>query len=497
VTLTAEARMKTAKRRHGRSRRTAAVLCLLLLAAPGRAGAVISLFQYGAVLREGYSQDVFREGAGSFDDYVTSARLDGQWALRTQRSATALRYIPEYYAYNQFTDLNHLDHRLQSNWQFTPTRRSTVGVRENFVYSTRQIGFSELVDEQGVPIVPHGRRTMLDLVPFWDFDPTAAWKIETAVTLRSHQFRSEELVDSQQAGIGVTASTQIGGGQRLGGRFHHDRFWFEESRLVLVEPTVPLTASAVMVVIPSDEEGDEDEPPPSEKKPPFLPPPPPPPAPEPDPVADPTFTPIAREGGDQFTSFEMLWSREGMGLFNWNAALGFFRGTQDGRPTGAAPTFSFDLGWVLRQGQMKAGYESGYADTGGLGGISRSRTAELVYLRRWGRPWQLYARGFYLSRGAIAGTIFGDTLRGYSADVELSYHWMNGLGLVFNHSAVTQDRGGDSIRFQEAAVSLSFTRKYDRDAVRDIFAPPTAAPPPPAPPSPPPAIPPPSTTAPQ
>ena len=94
--------------------------------------------QYTATVRERYSQDVFRAGADGESDFITSLRVEVGLTSETARSSANVRYAPRYFDHATFSNLDHLDHRLESSWRFTPGRRSVVGFRQAFEISTRR-----------------------------------------------------------------------------------------------------------------------------------------------------------------------------------------------------------------------------------------------------------------------------------------------------------------------------------------------------------------------
>ena len=372
---------------------------VLSCAASGSLQAAVAHFGYSTALRALYTTDVFRNGEGGPGDYVTGLRLNAFWSEQSPRSETRLSYSPEYYTYADFQDLNHLDQRLSATWRFRPNRRSAVALRQGFYLSTRQSSFRESEDEDAQPVVRRSERRDLDFEPSVTMDLGRLWRMETRGRYRSQTFDRPDLVDSTQAGLEVSTTTRVGRESRIGGRVRGDVFDFDQGGATTGAP-----------------------------------------------------------GRRQLVAAEAVWTSDGSGLFAWSLGAGGFRDRGEGFRVGPKPTLQASCAWGLRAGRFLVAYDLGYSTYGGYGGISRSQTGEIGFVRRWRRAWEMSARGVRISRESLDGvTVQQGSIRGYQFDAGLSYRWTSGVGLLFQQRLIRQAGSiGTDLDYQEVSIAFTF-----------------------------------------
>jgi len=367
---------------------------------------------YSVALRETYDEDIFRTGQGGAEDYLTTLSLSAGWTGQTPRSSTRFQYLPEYRAYARFDTLDHLDQRFDSAWQFSPGRRSRVGLRQGFARARQQAGFVDFEGGTAQPITPLNWRNSWDFEPSYTLALSRRWDLSTRASYRIQRFQSEDLVDSTQTGLEVSTTSLVGRGQRIGGLLRGDAYSFDEQA-------------------------------------------------------------VSSEQADRFLRAEAIWTRDVGRILSWRAGSGFFRASGPGVGAAVKPTLSLNMSWGFPLTRVLVGYDLGYSSSGGLGGVSRSQTAGLGLSRRWGRALQTSVRTTYLSRESL-GEEFGalENINGHSADLDVSYTWVTGLGAAFHYTLVRQERStATELDYQVVAVSMTYTPTRHRKQTGSAPAP--------------------------
>lgn len=396
-----------------RGRAGAGIVAVILIGAgTGLCRAAVARFNRSASLRTLYTQDVFHTGEGGPDDFITGLRLNGDWSELMPRSDFNLSYSPEYFAYADFKDRSHVDHRFRAGWQFTPGRRSTVGLRQGIQVTTRQSGFREAADEEAQPIVENSRRVEWDLEPSWGLDAGRRWRLQTRARYRTQSFQSSDLVDSRQAGLEVSTTSKVGREQRLGVRVRGDVYEFDDG-----------------------------------------------------PFSD-------GSGRRKFVATEVIWTSDSTRIFAWTAGAGGFRGSGEVTSTRVRPTAEASCTWGLRRGRVTLGYDLGYSTSGGLGGSSRSQTGDLSLTHQWGRAVDTWIRGSRIIRDPLEETSSqGQAIHGYLMDAGISFSNPSGFELVVQHKVVRQERATQStLDYQEASVALVVKPRSARGATNGARA---------------------------
>jgi hypothetical protein len=379
---------------------------VLLAAQSAPAHAMTGDFTWALSLQQRYQQDVFRTGEDGPSDNVTGLRAQTGWTGTTPRSRLQFSYTPEFSAYAQFESLNHLDHQLDSSWQMSPGRRSTLGVRAAGVRTEQQPRFQDFEGSEADPVVPRSLRTTASLEPFYSLALNRRWQLDTRASYRQQRYESANLVDTRVLDLEVSSTAQVGRSQRLGGR---------------------ITGSSI------DQERD------------------------------------ALEGGyDSFLRLETLWSWVAGGLFSGSAGAGAFRGSGPGVDARLRPTANLILNWTLSRSTLGTYFDYGYSGTGGLGGSSLSQSGGLRWSRSWGKGLRTGAQAGYLRRERLEGALSdSDEVRGYGTDLDLSYVWRQGLGISVQHGLVRQERSGSAdLDYQIASVALTYAPRSGWGAPR-------------------------------
>ena len=385
----------------GRLARGMARNCAVLAACAALAGPAAGAqhdFNYSVELEERYQQDVFRAGENEQDDIVSSLLLTAGWAGVTPRSTTRVRYQPRYFAYADFSSLNHLEHRADSSWQFSPGRRTQMRLRQGLVLSDEQSAFRDFEDGLEDPIAPRRRRSA------WEFEPSVAgqlsrlWDWGARALVRQQRFGGDELRDNRVAGLELSSSARLGAHQRLGGSVRREGVAYEHEDVTSPE----------------------------------------------------RFT--------RFTQAEATWSRDGAPIFGWSASAGAFRAEGDELGAETRPTAGFSLAWNLARSRVGLAYDLGYAASGAVGGGTRSQSLRGNWNRLWGRAFRTAVGAVRIERDRLSGAAQGDqTLEGLSFDLDARYIWLSGLGIQFHHSTIRQDGEAQAATLDYQVVSVGLT----------------------------------------
>jgi hypothetical protein len=388
----------------------------VLHAARQPASAAETRLRYDFGVSEIYSQDVLRIGVESLDDYITNVSATGALDVTTPRSTTEFLYRPTYYAYSQFNELDHLDHRYRGAWNLRPGPRSTFVLRQGFSESTRQAGFADLdgaASEAGQPVIGLTRMTAWELEPEWDLARTERVSLSALGLYRSESYDRPDLIDTDQAGLEGSVKVAVGRAQTVGGRVRGDRYRYSG-----------LTATDVGVY-------------------------------------------------DQFYTAQFTWSMSTSERFSLGAGAGLFRGTgQEVDPT-LGPTADLSGSWHWRRSSLAVSSGLGYASGGGLTSASRSERGDLNYTVAWGQGFETSVNGSYIVRDPVQKDA-GETLRGRSFTVGLQKLWQPGWGVGAGISGLRQqEQGGRDLNYGEATIGLI----YRPPAPPDRPAPPVQEPP--------------------
>jgi len=387
-------------RAHRRLLRLAwATILLLLAASPTRAAQTRLRYDFG--VSEIYSQDVLRIGVESLDDYITNLSATGAVDVTTPRSSTEFLYRPTYYAYSEFNELDHLDHRYRGVWNVRPGPRSTFALRQGFSQSTRQAGFADLdgaASEAGQPIIGLTRMTAWELEPEWDLAQTERISYSVLGLYRSEAYDRPDLIDTDQAGLEGSMKVAVGRAQTVGGRARGDRYRYSG--------------------------------------------------------------PAATDVGvyDQFYSAQFTWGLSTSERFALGAGAGVFRGTgQEVDPT-LGPTGDLSGTWRWRRSSLAISAGLGYASGGGLTSASRSERGDINYTVQWGRGFETSVNGAYIVRDPVQKDA-GETLRGRSFALGLQKVWQPGWGVGAGVSGLRQqEQGGRDLNYGEATIGLVYRR---------------------------------------
>ncbi len=368
-----------------------------LAPATGRAADHDFLFSTQAeVLRD---ENVLRTGTESQDDYITTLRVSLGWSAETPRSLTSINYAPAYSDYLELNQFDNLEHRVQSNWMFTPGARSTFEIGQTYLLTEQQSGFQDFVDGPANPIVERTRREIFALAPSYRIEASRQWAFTASGTARTERFDSDTLIDSQHYGLEFEALHTASEAFSLGGRVRGDSFHLDE-------PPV-------------------------------------------------TNRPL---GQDRFVTGEAVWSGATGPAFSWNATAGAFWGSGGEVETIVEPTSSLQLLWAGRRGQLQTGYDFGFSTSGGLGAVTQSLFADIGYAHRFGRALSARVHGSRIRRKELEGvSVTQAELRGWQVDYQVAYFWPSGLNLSGRHRFVQQNStGAERLEYQEIAVILSY-----------------------------------------
>jgi hypothetical protein len=348
---------------------------------------------------------VFRNGS-DIDDFVTRLRVITAWGIDTPRSKTNVEYAPIYIKYDDLQELDHLDHKLLSTWDFHPGRRSRIGFLGGFAETTRQSGYRDLEPDIIDPIVRKTKKTSFRVQPSYSLDLTQRLNLGAWASYRSERYASESLVDSDRIGVALTANRKMDRGHVFGGQLRAEAVDFHDG--------------------------------------------------------DPISTRF-----DRFVSAELSWQRVAGGLLNWTAAAGIFRAEGERAPVVQEPSARFKLSWGLPVMKILFGYDLGYSTGGGLG-ATRRQSASAALHRRWGRSFETLIRGHYILREDLINDVSrrGD-VNGYSYGLQLSYRWNNGLGVMLAHHQIRQDREPDQLLdFGETTVGVRYAPRSPGGRIR-------------------------------
>jgi len=393
----------------GGRRRWYPVLPLVLIALFSRpATAADTRPRYDFGVAEIYSQDVFRVGIDSVDDYITSLALDCGLKVTTARSDSDFTYSPTYFAYADFTQLDHLDHRYRGVWNLRPGPRSTFTLRQGASVSTRQAGFTDLDgagSEAGQPITGLTRRTAWELEPEWDRAQTARTTMSLQGLYRSEAYNRSEFIDSNQIGLGGSVRVAVGRGQAVGGRIRGDRYQYSGGR------------DSQMAAY------------------------------------------------DKFFSALVTWSMTATERFSLAADGGLFRATGGGVDPGLGPTADLSGSWQWRRSSLAVGLGLGYSSGGGLSSATRSERGDFTYNVSWGRGFEARIYGTHIMRDSVQRD-GGNTLQGRSFALGIQKNWRPGWGLGALVSGLRQQQEvGRTLAYGEATVALVY-RPHGRNDLR-------------------------------
>lgn len=383
------------------------ILSLLAVSAAGlsTAGAADFEFLYEAALSWYYSQDVLRTGTDQVDDYVTTARLTAAMNARTPRSATSLRYSPEYAWYEEFDSLDALDHRLGTSWRLDISPVTTFEIRQGLSETTRQLGFTDLTGVGGntsEPVTARSRRIVWDVEPRLRLVRSPGTTTTLEAIYREENYDLPTLIDSRQAGAQAAFEKSIGRAQYIGGRLRADKYSFDLPDIT----TAPFVASY-----------------------------------------------------DQFLAASVSWARridEGM---TFEAGAGAYRSTGPHVAAVTRPTLDLAGHWAWQRVRLSLAYELAYASGGGISTSNRSQWGHVAFGGGWGDGFEAGMDASYIHRGSPEER-FGDErpLAGRSGGLHISKRWHSGLGIITRISDLRQERQiGPDLHYREAVVGVTFS----------------------------------------
>jgi hypothetical protein len=359
-------------------------------------------FQYSAGLEESYLSDVFRTGGDDVPgDYVTTASLSSTWSARTPRSTTQLQYTPEYLMYAQFSDLSHLEHTERASWSLNTGPRSTLRIGQGFALGEEQRGFLDFSEGTGEAIQPRSERWVADLAPSYSVSLSRRVNLDLRGAYRLSRYEADELVDSDQAGVEIAPTVQVGRVSRVGGALSVDSYEFHSA--VDLGPRI-----------------------------------------------------------DSFARLEALWSvSNGRGL-NGSVSAGMFRASGPGLGSATEPSYRVSVGYQALGNQMVVFYNKGYSVNPRAARVLGTETGSLLLSRQWRSGLRTSARGSYLLEETFEGTEEVTGSRdGYGVDLDVAYTWKSGLGLGARYSRLKQERiDGDDLDYTTASVSLLYQPAY-------------------------------------
>ena len=383
----------------GRWRWHLALPVILAALSSGPAEAAVTRLRYDFGVAEIYSQDVLRIGDDSIADYITGVTLDCGLKVTTARSDSDFVYTPTYFAYANFNELDHLDHRYRGTWTMRPGPRSTFALRQGVSVNTRQSGFADLDgagSEAGQPITGLTRRTAWELEPQWDRAQTARTTISLQGLYRSEEYDRDQFIDVDQMGLGGSVSVAVGRGQSVGGRIRGDRYRYPGS---------------------GGPQGD---------------------------------------AYDTFLSALVTWSMAASGRFSVAADAGAFRATGGGTDPGLGPTADLSGSWLWRSASLTVGLGLGYSSGGGLSSATRSERGDITYTVEWGQGFTASLYGSHIMRDPVQKG-GGDTLQGRFFALTIQKIWKPGWGLGAGVSGLRQQQEiGRALAYGEATVGFIY-----------------------------------------
>ena len=421
------------RRRPHRPVRAAALGWCLLFGVAGIPFAAEGDFVWNTELREIYSQDVQRTGAGGEDDLITSLIATAELRLKTPRSESAFGYMPELLQYAQFTEFDHLDHHEYGRWLVRPGARSEFQIRQGFSLSSRQVGFADLAfagGGTGQPVTVRTERTVWDFEPHFTLHPRPLHTFSLGALVRSESYGGDDTVsgtgfiDSDQVGMQAQYDVPLGRSQSLGGKIKGDRYRFSEDDAA-----------------------------------------------------------IDNGAYDQFFNLGVSWSLRHPGRFELAGSAGAYRASGQGVEDVFKPTADLAGTWQWVRKALRLGYVLGYSSGGGLRTSEQGQSVALNYNVTSPAGWLFGGSASTLRRrplnqdlvppGGVAVTGGGDTLYGYHADVSVGRQWRPGISLTasagYLHQQESSGTGGvNDLHFIEGSIGVR-------------YAPPAPAPRPPRP----------------
>lgn len=335
--------------------------------------------------------------------------------MRTPRTESSFSYAPSYYAYLEFSDLDHLDHRYRGHYQFSPGRRSTFSLEQGFSAVTRQNGFGDLdgaASNAGQPIIGLTRVIAWTVEPIWTLAATPDATYAVRGTVRSESYEDDTFVDSDQYGVETTGDFRVGRRYTLGYSVRGDRFTYSQGDAASQLPY------------------------------------------------------------ERFFSVGMRWGLKEAEAFQLQASAGGFRGEGNGLDPATGPTAGLSGQWHWRRSDLTLGYSLGFSSGGGLSSADRSHRADVAYALRWGAGWEARFAGASILREPLNQADV-NTLEGRSLSAGLDRRWHSGWGLTAGVSGLRQqEEVGTDLAYIEGMVGLTF-----RSPARPQRAP--APPPPP------------------
>ncbi|HKQ98779.1 MAG TPA: hypothetical protein VJV75_12955 [Candidatus Polarisedimenticolia bacterium] len=356
-------------------------------------------FRYNGGLSETYSQDALRIGDKQQDDYITGLSLEGIFEVRTARTESSFSFAPSYYAYAEFSDLDHLDHRYRGDYQFSPGRRSKFSLAQGFSDVTRQNGFTDLAgagSDAGQPIIGLTRVTAWTLEPAWSLAISADATYGVRATVRSESYEDDQFIDSDQYGLETSGDYRVGRRYTLGYFLRGDRFTYAEGDAAQQLPY------------------------------------------------------------ERFFSAGIQWGLKEAEQFQVTASAGAFRGEGNGLEPATGPTAGLAGQWHWRRSDLVLGYGLGFSSGGGLSSADRSHRADVNYGFRWGNGYEARFAGAYILREPLNRADV-NTLEGRSLSAGIDRRWHTGWGLTAGVSGLRQqEEVGTDLAYIEGMIGATF-----------------------------------------